>query len=123
MAVDSVVMGLLFFPRGGSAQVTRYLARALRHSGRTVSLVAGSLGVHGEETHAATFFAGIDEHHLDYTEAVSTFEAGASAVAAPVPMHPSYEDREGAPDPLFAAVDPALADHLSSVWVAPFAAA
>jgi glycosyltransferase involved in cell wall biosynthesis len=123
MAASSVVMGLLFFPRGGSAQVTRYLARALQHSGRTVSLVTGSLGAPGAETHAATFFAGLDEHYLDYTEAVSAFEAGDSAVAAPVPMHPSYEDREGAPDPHFAAVDPALADHLSSVWEAPFAVA
>ena len=37
-------------------------------------------------------------------------------------MHPSYEDRQGAPDPVLAAVDPALADHLASVWEAPFAA-
>jgi glycosyltransferase involved in cell wall biosynthesis len=123
MATGRVIMGLLFFPRGGSAQVTRYLAAALVDAGWSVSLVAGSLGAPGEGTHAPTFFAGIDLYHLDYTAAVTAFEAGASAVAAPVPMHPSYEDREGAPDLVLAAVDPALAEHLSSVWEAPFAAA
>ncbi len=116
-------MGLLFFPRGGSAQVTRYLAAALGDAGWSVSLVAGSLGAAGQDSHAPTFFAGIDLQYLDYTAAVAGFESGASAVAAPVPMHPSYEDRQGAPDPVLAAVDPALADHLASAWEAPFAAA
>ena len=116
-------MGLLFFPRGGSAQVTRDLAAALGEAGWSVSLVAGSLGAPGQDTHAATFFAGIDLQHLDYTAAVAAFATGASALAAPVPMHPSYEDRKDAPDPVLAAVDPALADHLSSVWEAPFSAA
>ena len=123
MATGTIVMGLLFFPRGGSAQVTRYLAAALGEAGWSVSLVAGSLGAPGQDTHAPTFFAGTDLQHVDYTAAVAAFATGASAVAAPVPMHPSYEDREGAPDPVLAAVDPALADHLSSVWEAPFAAA
>ncbi len=116
-------MGLLFFPRGGAAQVTRYLAAALGDVGWSVSLVAGSLGGPGQATHAPTFFAGIDLHYLDYTAAVAAFETGASALAAPVPMHPSYEDREGAPDPVLAAVDPAFDDLLSSVWEAPFVAA
>jgi len=123
MATGRIVMGLLFFPRGGSAQVARYLAAALGDAGWSVALVTGSLGTSGQGTHAPTFFAGIDLQHLDYTAAVAAFETGASAVEAPVPMHPSYEDREGAPDPVLAAVDPALADHLSSVWEAAFAAA
>lgn len=116
-------MALLFFPRGGSAQVTRYLVAALGRAGRPVSLVSGSLGAAGEETHAPTFFAGITVHHLDYTPAVAAFEAGASAVAAPVPMHPSYEDREDAPDPLLAAVEPDLAGHLAAVWEEPLRSA
>ena len=116
-------MGLLFFPRGGSAQVTRYLAAALATGGWPVSLVVGSLGQPGEETHAGTFFGGIALQSLDYTAAAADFDAGRSAVAAPVPMHPSYEDREGVPDVVLAAVDPRLADHLASVWEAPFEAA
>lgn len=116
-------MGLLFFPRGGSAQVTRYLSAALVDNGWSVELVTGSLGVAGEETHAPTFFAGGHLHHLDYSDAVQTFAAGGSAIGAPVPMHPSYEDREDAPDVVFSAVPDVLADHLSSVWEPPLRAA
>jgi glycosyltransferase involved in cell wall biosynthesis len=123
MIKGRVVMGLVFFPRGGSAQATRYLAAALSDAGWSVSLVAGSLGSPGKDTHAPTFFAGIDVHYLDYTAAVDAFEAGASATAAPVPMHASYEDRQDAPDVVLAAVDPQLAEHLSSVWEPPFLAA
>ena len=60
-----VVSALFFFPRGGSAQVTRSLARALPSAGWQLTLAAGSLGHPGEPTHAASFFAGIDVHALD----------------------------------------------------------
>ncbi|MEO5679526.1 MAG: glycosyltransferase family 4 protein [Acidimicrobiales bacterium] len=123
MGVGRVVMGLLFFPRGGSAQVTRYLAVALQRSGRSVSLVAGSLGSPGEETDAPTFFGGLPLHHLDYTAADEAGRAGGDPLAAAAPMHPSYEDRPGAPDVLLASVAPGRADHLAAVWEAPFAAA
>ncbi len=123
MGTGRVVMGLLFFPRGGSAQVTRYLAAALERSGWSLSLVAGSLGAPGQSTHAPTFFQSIDVHPLDFTPAVEAHRAGGSALTAPVPMHPSYEDRTDAPDPVLAAVDPALAGHLAAVWEAPFLAA
>src|SRR5207253_2025111 len=56
MAQDRIVMGLLFFPRGGSAYVVRYLSPALARAGWSVSLAVGSLGVLGEQTHALTFF-------------------------------------------------------------------
>jgi len=116
-------MGLLFFPRGGSAYVARYLSAALAEHGWDVALACGSLGREGDNTYAPTFFAGIDVHVLDYTDAVEVFRSGGSAIAAPAPMHPSYEDRVDAPDVVFAAVAPELAEHLSSVWEAPFAAA
>lgn len=115
-----VVMGMLFFPRGGSAQVARYLSLALAEADWSVDLIAGSFGDPGEETHAPTFFAGIPLQYLDYSGALLEFEAGGSAVAASVPMHPSYEDREGAPDVVFAAVADELVDHLVAVWEAPF---
>src|SRR3954462_6220416 len=41
VARGRVVMGLLFFPRGGSAQVARYLAVALGDAGWSVPLVTG----------------------------------------------------------------------------------
>ncbi len=123
MGAGRVVMGLIFFPRGGSAQVTRYLAAALERAGRPVSLVAGSLGRPGENTHAPTFFGDLPLHSLDLTPAAEAARAGGDALAAPVPMHPSYEDRPGAPDVVLAAVDPRRAIHLSRVWEEPFAAA
>ncbi|MCI3948382.1 MAG: glycosyltransferase family 1 protein [Acidimicrobiales bacterium] len=116
-------MGLLFFPRGGSAQVARYLVPALTDAGWGASLVGGSLGRPGEGTHAPTFYGGIDLHHVDYTAAVEAFDAGASAVAAPVPVHPSFEDRADVPDVVLSAVDPALAGHHARIWEAPLRAA
>lgn len=123
MGKGRVVMGLLFFPRGGSAYVARYLSLALSEAGWDVSLVCGSLGRPGADTYAPTFFAGTDVHDLDYTGAVDAFRAGGSAIDAPVPMHPSYEDRVDAPDVVLASVEAELAGHLSVVWEAPFAAA
>ena len=106
-----IVMGLLFFPRGGSAQVARYLAPCLGDAGWTVSLVTGSLGRDGDETHAGTFFAGLDGvHALDYSD-------------PHVPMHPSFEDRPGAPDPVLARVPPSDAQPLAALWDDPLVAA
>ncbi len=123
MGQGRVVMGLLFFPRGGSAYVVRYLSPALARAGWSVSLAVGSLGAAGEETYAPTFFDGLDVHFLDFTDAVRAFEAGGDPIAAPLPMHPSYEDRAGVADVLLASVPPALAEHLSGAWDAPLLAA
>jgi len=118
-----VVMGLLFSPRGGSAYVVRYLSPALARAGWSVSLAVGSQGAAGEDTHAPTFFAGLDVHPLDYTAAIRVFEAGGDPIAAPQPMHPSYEDRAGVPDVVFASVAPELAERLTAAWEEPLRAA
>ncbi len=123
MGQGRIVMGLQFFPRGGSAYVVRYLSPALARAGWSVSLAAGSLGGPGEETHAPTFFDGLDVHCLDFTDAVRAFEVGGDAIAAPRPMHPSYEDRAGVADVVLASVPPELAEHLSAAWEAPLRAA
>jgi glycosyltransferase involved in cell wall biosynthesis len=107
-----VVSALFFFPRGGAAQVTGSLARALPAAGWQPRLAAGSLGGWGEPTHAASFFAGIDVQPLDYTPALGLAEP----LAAPVPFPPSYEDRPGAPDRVFAAVDDAAYGRLVAAW-------
>ncbi len=99
-------MGLMFYPRGGSAQVVRYLSRALVESGWDVALAAGSLGSPGEQTHAATFFEGLDVEVVDYTPALERFWRGEDQLAGPVPFHGSFEDREDAPDPVFASLGP-----------------
>ena len=53
-------MGLFFYPRGGSARVAGYLARALQALGWPVTLVCGSLGEIGALGNAASVFAGVD---------------------------------------------------------------
>src|SRR5680860_756809 len=118
-----VEMGLLFYPRGGSAQVVRYLARALERAGWDTSLACGSLGEPGERTHAESFFAGLDLAVADYRRAIRAFEEGRDPIVEPVPMHPSYEDRAGAPDRILTAVSPELGEHLAEAWRPLLAAA
>jgi glycosyltransferase involved in cell wall biosynthesis len=102
-----VLMALLFFPRGGSAQVARYLGRELARTGWEVTLLAGSLGSAGDMGHAPTFFEGMDVREVQYAAAPG--EHG-------VPLHPSFEDRPNAPDPVFAAVDDSDYESLVALW-------
>jgi Glycosyltransferase Family 4 len=104
-----VVLGLFFFPRGGSAQVARALSHALAQAGWEVTLAAGSLGQTGEQTHAPTFFDAVDLVAVDYSP---DRRGGKGAV----PFQPSYEDRPGAPDRVFATVDDEAYERLVAVW-------
>jgi len=106
------LLGLLFYPRGGSSHVVRYLARFLPQAGWDVRVAAGSLGAPGEPTHAATFFAGTDVAAVDYSAA----RAAADPLAADPPFHPSYEDRPGAPDRVFARVGDEAYERLVAAW-------
>jgi glycosyltransferase involved in cell wall biosynthesis len=108
-----VVMGLMFFPRGGSAQVARYVARALPDAGWDVTLVAGSLGDSSEASNAEVFFAGVsDLRPVDYTDARSA----PNPLAADPPFQPSFEDRADAPDQVFASVSDEDFERLVSFW-------
>ncbi|HMJ37556.1 MAG TPA: glycosyltransferase family 4 protein [Baekduia sp.] len=95
-----MLSGLMFFPRGGSAHVARALAHELPAHGWDVTLVAGSRDGHGD---ARAFYAGLDIHPVD-------FDAGDA------PMHPSYEDRPGATDGVFAAIDDAGFERHVDAW-------
>jgi glycosyltransferase involved in cell wall biosynthesis len=95
-----VLSGLMFFPRGGSAHVARALASELPAHGWDVTLVSGSRSGHGD---ARAFYAGLDVHAVD-------FDAGDA------PMHPSYEDRPDAPDPIFAALDDVAFERHTAAW-------
>ena len=89
-----VVMGLQFFPRGGSAHVARNLARNLPTVGWEPEIVSGSLSIPGRPGDAREFYRGLDVRPFDMTAALET----ADPMRAEWPMHPSYEDRPGAPD-------------------------
>jgi glycosyltransferase involved in cell wall biosynthesis len=105
-------MGLMFFPRGGSAHVTRSLALQLVKLGWKVTIVSGSLRIPGRPGDAHEFFEGLDVRPVDYTAAMEADDP----LRAPSPLHPSYEDRPGAPDRVFASVDDETYEHLVKRW-------
>ena len=99
-----VLSAILFSPRGGSAHAARALADGLRTQGCSVTLVAGSradLGIHGD---ARAFYG--DVHAVKFDAALASgaplrFEGSVGSA----PLHPSFEDRPGAPDRVFAMLD------------------
>jgi glycosyltransferase involved in cell wall biosynthesis len=96
-----VLSALMFFPRGGSATVTRALMRRLPAYGWEPTILSGSLPGHGD---AERFYAGLDVH-------AARFEPHGD-----VPMHPSYEDRPGAADHVFAVVDDEEYERHVEAW-------
>jgi len=103
----------MFFPRGGSAQVVRYLSRAMVGQGWSTRVVAGSLGGPDDPGNARAFFGpGTDLIAVPYDAAVG---APDPQLASP-PMQPSYEDRPGAPDRAIAGLDDRIAHHLADEW-------
>lgn len=111
-----VVMALQFWPRGGSAQVVRYLAPEIVRAGWPLSLVTGSLGGPGDDGYAPEFFAPLPVTAVDYSAAMESWRRGGDPFAADVPLHPSYEDREGAPDRVYADVDDADFERQVAAW-------
>ena len=89
-------------------------------SGWEVVLASGSLGSLGEQTNAATFFEGLHVEAADYTPALERFGRGEDQLVGPIPFHGSFEDREGAPDPVFAALGPEQAKAHKAAWEGVF---
>lgn len=99
-----VLSAILFSPRGGSAHAARALARNLRRQGCGLTLVAGSRSDQGRHGDARAFYG--DVHAVSFDAALAT-ETPQWFAAAPgsAPLHPSFEDRVGAPDRVFAMLD------------------
>jgi D-inositol-3-phosphate glycosyltransferase len=116
MVPGPVLQGFSFFPRGGSAQVVRYLTAALLQAGWTPRIVAGSVGDSGNPSNATTFFAGLQVSTADFSPALDAWLRGEDPLDQPVPLHASYEDKPGAPDRIFAGVSPELADRQVESW-------
>ncbi len=111
-----VVMGFYFSPRGGSAQVVRYLCRALSRRGWAPHLVAGSMGTSADDSNAHRFFSGIRCEALDYSPARLDWSRGGDAMAASVPMHASFEEKPGVADRIFFGLDDAAFDRQVASW-------
>jgi glycosyltransferase involved in cell wall biosynthesis len=99
-------MGVYFYPRGGSAHVSRSIARQLEGNGLEVALLTGSRSDLGEVGLAQGFYSGLDLHTVDFTPAIGSPDPlryrGAPGTA---PIHGSYESRPGAVDPVLASLD------------------
>jgi hypothetical protein len=108
-----VVMGILFSPRGGSAHVTRGLAHTLAEQGWDVTLVSGSVSSPDGQGDARIFYRGVDVRPVDFTASLTAVDP----LRADPPLHPSYEDRPGAPDRVFASVDDATYEHQVRSWL------
>src|SRR4051794_28030324 len=105
-------MGLLFFPRGGSSHVAKNLATALPAAGWQATILSGSLSLPGRPGDARAFYRGLDVHTVDFTPALESPDP----LAADPPFHPSYEDRDDAPDAVFARLDDAAYEHQVAAW-------
>jgi glycosyltransferase involved in cell wall biosynthesis len=118
-----VVSAILFFPRGGSAFGARALADGLRAQGCAVTLVAGSRGDldHGD---ARRFYGDRDLHAVDFGPAIASGDPLAyHGPPGTAPMHPSFEDRPGAVDRVFAALDDDAYECQAAAWSRELAAA
>lgn len=120
-AVIRMLMGVYFYPRGGSAHATRALARELGSHGVEVTLVAGSRSDLGEAALASCFYEGLDLHAVDFTPAIRSAEPlryeGGPWTA---PIHGSYEDRPGAIDPVLAKLDDTELELQVRAWANAF---
>ena len=119
-----MVSGTLFFPRGGSAFVTRALALGLAEQGVDVTLVSGSRSDCGSLGDARAFYAGIDVRPVDFTAALGSADPmGSAGIADQAPAHPSFEDRPGAADRVFATLDDAAYGRQVAAWTRQLRAA
>lgn len=113
-----VVSGIVFSPRGGSAHAARALSARLPGEGWDSALVAGSRRDAGSAQDARAFYSGLDHLSVvDFTPALAAPDPMAPPHDVP-PMHPSFEDRPGAPDRVFAALDDAAFARQVDAWSA-----
>ncbi len=117
-----ILMSLIFYPRGGSSQVARYLSRALMDLGHSVHLLTGSLHDGDPQHDAKEFYAGIPLTAVDYTTAWQGFQRGEDPMSdsLDVPFHGSYEDKAGVPDRVFYEIEQSRYAALVECWVRAF---
>jgi glycosyltransferase involved in cell wall biosynthesis len=110
-----VLSATLFSPRGGSAHVMRTNAEGLRTHGCSVTLVAGSRGDLGAHGDAASFYGEVHAVSFDLALASGAplrFEGPPGSA----PLHPSFEERPGAPDRVFAMLDDLEYERQVRAW-------
>jgi glycosyltransferase involved in cell wall biosynthesis len=112
-----LLMGIYFYPRGGSAHVCRATAEQFGRNGFDVTVVSGSRSDLGDLALASGFYSGLDVRSVDFTPALRSgdplgFEGGDGTG----PMHGSDEDRPGAEDPVLAGLDDDAYELQVAAW-------
>src|SRR5262249_19453708 len=93
------------------------LLRQLATLGWSSRLVSGSRSDLGGEADARLFYDGIDLRPVDFAPALSTPDPLRPPAELGIPpMHPSFEEREGAPDAVFASLDDLDLQRQVRVW-------
>jgi glycosyltransferase involved in cell wall biosynthesis len=122
--VEKVLMGIYFYPRGGSAHSARALTHQLEEHGFDVTLLSGSRTDLGPAADARAFYEGIDVRTVDFTPALRSGRpldfAGPPGTA---PMHGSFEDRPDAPDALLVSLDDKRFELQVDAWARELQAA
>jgi glycosyltransferase involved in cell wall biosynthesis len=122
--VEKMLMGIYFYPRGGSAHSARALTRQLEEHGLDVTLLSGSRTDLGPAADARAFYEGIDVLPVDFTPALRSGRpldyAGPPGTA---PMHGSFEDRPDAPDGLLVSLDDKRFELQVDAWARELRAA
>jgi glycosyltransferase involved in cell wall biosynthesis len=111
-----VLSAIMFSPRGGSAHAARTLTRSLSAFGWTVRLLSGSRSDLGADGDARSFYAGADLRVVDFTPALREPDPVHPRTPDIAPMHPSFEDRPGAPDRVFAGLDDLELERQVRAW-------
>jgi len=123
-ATERLLMGIYFYPRGGSAHSARASARELGANGFEVTLLSGSRSDLGEDSRADRFYKGLDLRALDFTPAVRSADPlRYRGPAGTAPIHGSYEDRPEAPDRVLASLDEEAYELQVEVWAEAMTAA
>ncbi|HET9720442.1 MAG TPA: glycosyltransferase family 4 protein [Solirubrobacteraceae bacterium] len=111
-----VLSAIMFSPRGGSSHVARALVSGLRTRGLSVRLISGSRSDSDPAADAREFYDG-EVEAVDFAPALaSPAPLEYEGPAGTAPMHPSFEDRPGAPDPVFAALDDRAYERQVDAW-------
>ncbi|HEV7804335.1 MAG TPA: glycosyltransferase [Solirubrobacteraceae bacterium] len=108
---------IMFFPRGGSAFATRALTESLVARGIRASVLTGSRSDMGPTADASFFYRGLDVHVVDFSPALSSHDPlSYDGPTWTAPMHPSFEARVGAPDPVFTALSSTAYQQQVNAW-------
>jgi glycosyltransferase involved in cell wall biosynthesis len=112
-----LVMGIYFYPRGGSAHVNRALAREFERAGFDVTVMSGSRSDLGEHALAGSFYSGLDLRAVDFSPALRSADPiRLDSGAGTAPMHGSYEERPDAEDPVMASLDDDAFERQVEAW-------